>query len=115
MLARLQINRFLLQFADAHFGPRQIGHNRDAAPRCVFGRSQISDNFLMTRKIPMGEIKPRHVHSGENHLLHHFPRLRSRPDRTNQFCLVSRPGHNSSFGRKRDVLDALNATGGWHL
>ena len=72
--------RFLGQLADAHLGPRQVGHQGDLAADGLRGRSQSLDPGRVLVERAVREIQTGHAHSRADHLFQNRP-ARRRPAR----------------------------------
>ena len=59
-----QLDGFFGKTADAHFGTRQVRHDRHFFAGGVGHLPNFSDGFFMTGKVTVGKVQPRHVHSG---------------------------------------------------
>jgi hypothetical protein len=88
LVAHPQLYRLRIDFAQPHFWPGQIGHNRDHSAHFLGNRSDASDDLAMTAEISMRKVQPGDVESGPNQTLEHFGRVRCRADGGDNFRLV---------------------------
>ena len=70
-IARPEFDRLRIDLPDPHLRPREIGHDRNAAPAGYRGGPEVLDDFLVGREVSVGEVQPGHVHTCLDHLRHH--------------------------------------------
>jgi len=86
LVAYSQLYRLRVDFAQPHFWPRQIGHNRDHSAHFLGNRPDAIDDLAMMAEISMRKVQPGDVESGPNQTLEHFGRCRA--DGGDNFRLV---------------------------
>jgi hypothetical protein len=88
LVAHSQLYRLRVDFAQPHFWPWQIGHNRDHSAHFLGNRPDASDDLAVMTEISMRKVQPGDVESSPNQALDHFGRVRCRADGGDNFRLV---------------------------